>query len=136
MTTLHIATACFLNADNALLVVRKKGARMWMLPGGKLEAAETPEQAVVRELAEELHLHLPLGALQALGRFQATAANERDTRVDAHVFRAALPQDQVVRIAAEIEALKWLPLSASARDDVAPLLRDHIVPALLAALAR
>lgn len=42
------------NAD-VLLVKRKKGEGnlIWQFPGGTLEAGETPQQAVVRELKEE-----------------------------------------------------------------------------------
>jgi 8-oxo-dGTP diphosphatase len=41
--------------DGRILYVRKPKAR-WALPGGKIEAGETPEQAAVRELREETGL--------------------------------------------------------------------------------
>jgi 8-oxo-dGTP diphosphatase len=128
--TLHIATACFLNAARELLVVRKRGTLKWMLPGGKLDQGESPEQALVRELEEELRVTLSTANLQALGRFEATAANEADTQVSAHAFVATLPEGQVVRIASEIEAMDWKPLDALDSEQVAPLLRQHIGPAL------
>jgi 8-oxo-dGTP diphosphatase len=128
--TLHIATACIFNAVQELLVVRKRGTSKWMLPGGKLDHGETPAQALVRELHEELRVTLSRADLQALGHFHASAANEVDTQVSAHAFVATLPSGQTVQIAAEIEALDWKPLDALQSDQVAPLLRQHIVPAL------
>ena len=55
----------------ALLLTRRsahlrKHAGQWALPGGRIDAGETPEQAALRELAEEVHLEL--GADAVLGR--------------------------------------------------------------------
>ena len=130
MQTLHIATACFINSSNALLVVRKKGAQAWMLPGGKLDIGEGPEQAIMRELDEELQLRLSPQDISYLGNFQAVAANEPNTCVNAHAFLAKLPTAQPIQIAAEIEAFDWLPLDGAITVKIAPLLREQILPRL------
>lgn len=41
-------------------------AGQWALPGGRIDSGETPEQAALRELAEEVDLHLQPGSV--LGR--------------------------------------------------------------------
>ena len=56
--SLVVVAAALVDRDGRLLVQqRPEGTSMaglWEFPGGKLEPGETPEQALVRELAEEL----------------------------------------------------------------------------------
>ncbi|WP_435605583.1 NUDIX hydrolase [Pseudomonas knackmussii] len=127
-TVLAIAAACLLDEAGRLLLVRKRGTRAFMLPGGKREPGENPLQALQRELQEELGLALPEAALAPLGRFQAAAANEPDTLVDAHIYLAALPHP--VAAAAELEELAWLERDAEPMANLAPLLREKVLPAL------
>lgn len=47
--------------DKVALLLNPRGE--WELPGGKLELGETPEQCVVREIGEELHLSLCIGPI-------------------------------------------------------------------------
>lgn len=131
-TTLDIAAACLLDDAGRLLLVRKRGTLAFMLPGGKREPGESPLQALLRELQEELGLNLPASALRPLGNFQAAAANEADTRVDAHVFVASLPHP--VSAAAELEELAWLE-DGRHPEPLAPLLREKVLPALREHLA-
>lgn len=130
MKTLNIATACFLNDQQELLVVRKKNTSAWMLPGGKLDGDETASEALVRELAEELQIDVDISALRFLGTFSAVAANEANTSVNAQVFRARLENGQTPIHAAEIEEMKWLSLSDPLPENIAPLLKNSIIPAL------
>jgi 8-oxo-dGTP diphosphatase len=51
------ASAVVLRDGQILMVqIKDQGASWWCLPGGTIEAGETPEQAVVRELREELNV--------------------------------------------------------------------------------
>lgn len=55
---LYVAACALLDADGRVLIARrpegKPMAGYWEFPGGKIEPGETPEQAVTRELREEL----------------------------------------------------------------------------------
>jgi len=130
MTTLDIAAACLIDADNRLLLVRKRNTRAFMLPGGKREPGESAHEALRRELQEELELSLPADTLSPLGSFRAAAANEPDTWVEAQVFVARL--EQPVAPAAELEELAWLAPGQPLPDSLAPLLREQVLPALAA----
>lgn len=56
-------------AQRACFVLTRRTTRMrrhsgqWALPGGRLDPGETPEQAARREMAEEVGLELPAGAV-------------------------------------------------------------------------
>ncbi len=130
---LNIATACLFNEAGHILVVRKRGTRLFMLPGGKIEAGETPLQALQRELHEELSLRVEESQLQALGHFQSRAANEPDHWVEADVFVGRV--EGKVQVQAEIEALDWLAPRTQQPEHLAPLLHEQVLPALLQRLA-
>ena len=58
---LVVAAAIFNEAGDILLAQRPEGksmAGLWEFPGGKVEAGEAPEAALVRELAEELRMEI------------------------------------------------------------------------------
>ena len=64
---LLVAAAALVDADGRVLLCRrpegKQLAGLWEFPGGKVEAGETPEAALIRELAEELGIEVSAACL-------------------------------------------------------------------------
>jgi len=61
----RMVTAAVIERDGKVLVARRKpelvAGGLWEFPGGKLEAGETPERGLARELAEELGVPARVG---------------------------------------------------------------------------
>ncbi len=65
MKTLLVVAAALIDTDNRVLLAQRPDggamAGLWEFPGGKVEAGETPQQALVRELEEELGIETTTG---------------------------------------------------------------------------
>lgn len=61
----YVAAGLITRGDEVLICQRKAGTPMglkWEFPGGKIEAGESAEQALKRELEEELGIQAEIGA--------------------------------------------------------------------------
>ncbi len=67
---LLVSAAVLVDGDNRILLARRPQGKhlggLWEFPGGKLQAGETPEDAVIRELKEELNVHTQAKCLHPL----------------------------------------------------------------------
>jgi 8-oxo-dGTP pyrophosphatase MutT (NUDIX family) len=129
-----VSAVCVYDAAGRLLTVRKRGTDRFMHPGGKPEPGESALQAAARELQEEVGIVVDPRELELMGVWLAQAANEAATEIEATVFTA--PGVWEAHPSAEIAEIRWLDLSAELPDDLAPLLTDHILPALAASRPR
>jgi 8-oxo-dGTP diphosphatase len=82
---LHVAAVALIDADGRLLVQQrpegKPAAGLWEFPGGKIEAGETPETALIRELREELGIDTDAACLAP-----ATFASEPSDHSDKYLI--------------------------------------------------
>ena len=126
-----VSAVCVFSPQGLLLTVRKRGTDRFMHPGGKPESGETPAQTASRELAEEVGIDVAAEDLELMGFWVARAANEAGTDIEATVFTAPGTYEPAdVHAAAEIAELRWIDPRAAPAHDLAPLLRDYVLPVL------
>lgn len=124
-----VAAVVMRDDDGRILVVRKEGTSRFMLPGGKIEPGESPDQTAVREAHEELGVDLDLGQLAFVGEWTAPAANETGRTVHGHIYEH--PWVPGVSVRNEIAESQWVsPADLARRDDIAPLLQARVLPVL------
>jgi len=127
---IRIAAAIMINAEGRVLLVRKRGTRYFMQPGGKIESTERPVAALIRELKEELQINVTEHDTQYVGQFTDTAANEPGHTLIAEIFTVLVPTLTIMP-AAEIEEIAWLHPSENASLPLAPLTGQQILPLIL-----
>jgi 8-oxo-dGTP diphosphatase len=70
MRLLLVVAVALIDADNRVLIAQrpegKQLAGLWEFPGGKLDAGERPEAALIRELHEELGIEVKEACLAPL----------------------------------------------------------------------
>jgi|TARA_A100001391_G_scaffold85974_4_gene56420 8-oxo-dGTP diphosphatase len=103
-----LVVACALvDADRRVLIAQrpegKQLAGLWEFPGGKIEAGETPEAALIRELREELDIETKEACLAPL-TFASHSYDDWHLMMPLYVCR----KWQGTPLTKEHSALKWV----------------------------
>lgn len=104
MTNIIHKIAAVVIKDNKFLMVKKKGKDIWTSLGGHLEAGETEEQALLREVKEEMGCEGVI--IKKMGDFEAPAAHD-DAIVKLSTYLVELHGDIVFQDP-ELEEYKYL----------------------------
>jgi 8-oxo-dGTP diphosphatase len=101
----RVAAAVIWDGDRVLLGQRPPGgplALQWEFPGGKIEAGETPEHALVRELHEELGVSArPLEVLAV-----ETHDDPHGREIEIHFVHCELAGREF-RLSGDMHAIRW-----------------------------
>lgn len=114
-----VVVGALIRDDEVVLVERRPAnsrayAGLWDTPGGKLEAGESPGDAIARELDEELGLRAPVRAVATFDDLDPSSGRV----FRHHVFEARAKRGEVR--AREGQSLAWFDAAAlEAMDDVA-----------------
>jgi 8-oxo-dGTP diphosphatase len=104
---LLVVAAALVQADKTVLVQQrpagKQLAGLWEFPGGKIEAGESPEAALVRELREELGIEVAAEALSPV-TFASEALAGRHLILMLYAARTWSGEPQAL----EADALRWV----------------------------
>lgn len=88
---LLVVAVALVDADGRVLLQQrpegKSMAGLWEFPGGKIEPGESPEAALVRELAEELGIDVAAACLAPATFASATTDDERHLLLLLYVCR-------------------------------------------------
>ena len=119
MKTVRVVAAVIRDGDRIFATARGYGEYKggWEFPGGKIEAGETPEEALVREIHEELDTEIRVGAL-----IDTIEYDYPTFHLSMDCFWAEVVAGRLVLKEAEdarwltketLESVRWLPADAS-----------------------
>jgi len=107
MKQLLVVACALIDMDQRILIAQRPNggemAGLWEFPGGKIEAGETPEQAIARELQEELGVDVK-GACLAPLTFASHSYENFHLLMPLFICR----KWQGIPVAKEHQDLKWV----------------------------
>ena len=115
MKTVNVVAAILRDGNRVLATQRGYGAwkDWWEFPGGKIEAGETPEEALKREIREELEIEIDVGEKLVqieydYPEFHLSMGCYMGS-VRAGCFRLTEHEDARWLSREELETVRWLP---------------------------
>jgi mutator protein MutT len=112
-----------------LLHEKSMGKPAYIAPGGRIEEGESPKQALIRELKEELSITVKEADLEPFDMFTAEAANHPGQIVHMQVYTVKKWQGDI-KAANEVEKLLWLDSTIPAGISVGSICEHRIIPRL------
>ncbi len=119
--TINVAAAIIKTKNQIFATQRGYGPLKdgWEFPGGKIEEGETPEQALIREIKEELDTEIEIGELVDIVEYDYP-----DFHLTMHCFMCTIKSGDLVL--KEHEAAKWLTKETLYSVDWLPADKDLI----------
>jgi 8-oxo-dGTP diphosphatase len=130
---LLVVAVALVDADNRVLIAQRPADKMlgglWEFPGGKVHDGERPEDALIRELAEELGIKVEIPCLAPLA-FASHPYDEFHLLMPLYICRK---WNGFVE-AREAQALKWVR-ARDLRNYPMPPADEPLIPPLIDLLA-
>jgi 8-oxo-dGTP pyrophosphatase MutT (NUDIX family) len=112
--------------DAELLLLKEHSKKYWLFPGGKQNPGETIEEALVREIHEELSAEVK--EVEKIGVVEG--ATPEGTPLVMHLFRGAVVGKLVA--SSEISTLRWIRRAEldTVHTDLTPITLNKVFPYL------
>ncbi len=131
MKSIEVVAAVIRKGDRIFATQRGYGdfKDWWEFPGGKMEAGETPQEALVREIREELDAGVEVGGLLRTVEYDYPAVH-----LTLHCFWCTLVgealhlnEHEAARwlSASELSSVRWLPADEELMPLIAAALDSH-----------
>ncbi len=115
----RVVAAILYNENRKILITQRLQnshlGGLWEFPGGRIENLETPEQALRRELKEELKLDVLVGK-----RFWRATFEYDIKTVDISFYFCSLPQKNPVITPIGVQAYRWIKINELERYEIPP----------------
>ena len=120
MKTIHVVAAIITDAAGRIFATQRgygEWKDWWEFPGGKIEPGETPEEALRREIREELDIDITVGRLLATVEYDYPAFH-----LSMQCFLCTLPagtprllehEDARWLTREDLDSVRWLPADES-----------------------
>ena len=120
MKTIHVVAAIITDASGRIFATQRgygEWKDWWEFPGGKIEPGETPEEALRREIREELDIDITVGRLLATVEYDYPAFH-----LSMQCYLCTLPagtprllehEDARWLMPEELDSVRWLPADES-----------------------
>ena len=112
--------------DSKLLLVREYGKKHWIFPGGVQEPGETIEEALAREVREELSADVK--DVEKIGIVEGHTADGAPLVI--HLFHGSVVGELIA--SSEISVLRWVSRNEldDIRPDLTPITLEIVLPLL------
>jgi 8-oxo-dGTP diphosphatase len=112
--------------DKQVLMARSKGKSIYYLPGGKREIGESDEEALIREIQEELSVELVSNTIEYFNTFKAQA----DGKMEGVIVKMTCYQAEYtgkIVAASEIDEVTWISYKDKNKGSAATkLILEHL----------
>ncbi|MDB2589557.1 Nudix family hydrolase [Candidatus Thioglobus sp.] len=123
MKTIKAVVGVLQNSANEILIAKRQAhqfmAGFWELPGGKIEPTESDQEAIIRELKEELDI-----VVTDLSIHQTLTYQYPDRLIKLNIYN--INQYQNTPIGAEGQEITWSGIEHLAHFNLLPTMRDFI----------